>query len=180
MKSVHQATTPKSRVRDRSALPRKDGGAAAVEFALVLPILLSLVFGIIYFGFIFAAQISLNSSARDAARVGVVKPLNSVGTAKTCPEIATIARGMSKTIGLDPAKIDITVSGPAGTCGSPVGGGTATGIVGQVCIQPATLPTPPVTAVTVTLNYSAVSPVPRMPFGSNQLKAIGVFQCEYS
>ena len=43
-------------------------GAAAVEFALVVPLLLTLLFGIIEFGFAFNAQIVVTNAAREAAR----------------------------------------------------------------------------------------------------------------
>ena len=48
---------------------RSDRGAAAVEFALVLPILLLLIGGIIDFGFAFNTQISLTHAAREGVRV---------------------------------------------------------------------------------------------------------------
>jgi Flp pilus assembly protein TadG len=43
-------------------------GAAAVEFALVLPILVMLIFGIIDFGRMLAAKITLTEAAREGAR----------------------------------------------------------------------------------------------------------------
>lgn len=46
-----------------------DGGAAAVEFALILPILVLLLFGILWFGLILNTQISLSGAAREGARV---------------------------------------------------------------------------------------------------------------
>lgn len=46
-----------------------DRGAAAVEMALVLPLLLMLIFGIIDFGRLLNMQIALTEAARDAARV---------------------------------------------------------------------------------------------------------------
>ncbi|WP_454777964.1 TadE/TadG family type IV pilus assembly protein [Georgenia muralis] len=49
------------------ALSRKDKGAAAVEFALILPVLLLLVVGIAEFGRAYNVQTVL----ADAARVGV-------------------------------------------------------------------------------------------------------------
>lgn len=48
---------------------RKDQGAAAVEFALIVPLLLLLLFGIIEFSRLYNVQISLTNAARSAARV---------------------------------------------------------------------------------------------------------------
>jgi Flp pilus assembly protein TadG len=45
-----------------------DRGAAAVEFALVLPLLLILIFGIIDFGRLLNAKITLTEAAREGAR----------------------------------------------------------------------------------------------------------------
>ncbi len=47
-------------------------GAQAVEFALVLPILLLLVLGIINFGYVFGQKLSLNQAVREGARLAVV------------------------------------------------------------------------------------------------------------
>jgi len=47
----------------------RDRGAAAVEFALLLPMLLLLVFGIIDFGRALNAQITLTQAAREGARL---------------------------------------------------------------------------------------------------------------
>lgn len=52
-------------------LPREDrreSGVAMLEFALVLPVLLLLVFGIIEFGRAYNAQITLTHAAREGAR----------------------------------------------------------------------------------------------------------------
>lgn len=49
-----------------------DDGAQLVEFALIIPILLLLVFGIINFGYAFGQQLSLNQAAREGARKAVV------------------------------------------------------------------------------------------------------------
>jgi Tfp pilus assembly protein PilX len=46
----------------------RDRGAAAVEFALVLPLLLMLVFGIIEFGRMSSANVQLSASARAGAQ----------------------------------------------------------------------------------------------------------------
>ena len=51
-----------------SGLGRDEKGAAAVEFALVLPLLLVLLLGIIDFGLYFYNDLQLTHVARDAAR----------------------------------------------------------------------------------------------------------------
>jgi hypothetical protein len=53
-------------------LRRRDRGAAAVEFALVLPVLLIIVFGIIDFGRMLNAKITLTEAAREGARAAAV------------------------------------------------------------------------------------------------------------
>ncbi|OLT06697.1 pilus assembly protein TadE [Kocuria sp. CNJ-770] len=50
------------------SLWRSERGAAAVEFALVVPILLTLLLGVIEFGHYFNTQISATHAAREAAR----------------------------------------------------------------------------------------------------------------
>ena len=52
---------------------RNDRGAAAVEFALVVPILLMLVFGAIEYGRIYSELEVLESAAREGARAASVR-----------------------------------------------------------------------------------------------------------
>jgi Flp pilus assembly protein TadG len=51
---------------------RDDRGAAAVEFALVLPLLVLLIVGMIQFGFVFNAYITVTHAAREGARMAAV------------------------------------------------------------------------------------------------------------
>jgi Flp pilus assembly protein TadG len=51
---------------------RAEEGAAAVELALVLPVLLLLVFGLIDFGRVMQQQIQLTEAVREGARVGAL------------------------------------------------------------------------------------------------------------
>ena len=62
---------------------RNEKGAAAVEFVLVLPILVVLVFGIIYFGTIFNDYIAVSQAARDGARLLAVESFGSDGELST-------------------------------------------------------------------------------------------------
>jgi Flp pilus assembly protein TadG len=54
--------------RSLRELLRSDRGAAAVEFALVVPVLLLLVFGIAEFGRAYNIQTTLSGAAREGAR----------------------------------------------------------------------------------------------------------------
>ena len=51
---------------------RKIRGAAAVELAVVLPVILTLLFGIIEFGWIFMVGQTLTSAAREGCRIAVL------------------------------------------------------------------------------------------------------------
>lgn len=57
----------------RENTEHKSRGAVAVEFALVAPILLSVVVGIVEFANAYNAQISVTQAAREAARTMAVK-----------------------------------------------------------------------------------------------------------
>ena len=51
---------------------RRDAGASAVEMAIVLPLLVLLVFGIIDFGRMLNAQIQLSQAAREGVRLAAL------------------------------------------------------------------------------------------------------------
>lgn len=57
-------------------LRRDDTGAAAVEFALVLPLLLLLVFGIISYGYMLSFRQALSQGAAEGARAAAVALVN--------------------------------------------------------------------------------------------------------
>lgn len=52
--------------------PRTERGAAAVEFALLLPVLVLLIGGIVDYGRYFFTQVQLSNAAREGARAGIV------------------------------------------------------------------------------------------------------------
>jgi len=53
-------------------LIKNERGASLVEFALVVPILLALLLGIIEFGWLFNGWITITGSAREGARMAAV------------------------------------------------------------------------------------------------------------
>jgi Flp pilus assembly protein TadG len=57
-----------------------DRGAAAVEMALLVPVLLLILFGIIDFGRLLNAQITLTEAAREAARAQTLNPTDNQAT----------------------------------------------------------------------------------------------------
>lgn len=63
------------RARDES-----DRGATLVEFAIVAPLLLLIVFGTIEFGFLFLQNLDVRNGTREAARLASVNGTNSTAT----------------------------------------------------------------------------------------------------
>lgn len=80
--------------RLESATSERQAGASAIEFAVVLPLLLLLVFGIMYFGMAFGQTLALNNAARQAARYGVVQDA-------TCDDVRDQVKDAVGTIGLE-------------------------------------------------------------------------------
>jgi hypothetical protein len=58
-------------VRDRGS-PRARA-AAVVEFAVILPLLLVILFGIIEYGYVFMVRLTLQNAAREGARIAVLQ-----------------------------------------------------------------------------------------------------------
>ena len=57
---------------DRRHAPANDRGQGLVEFSLVLVPLLMILLGIIQFGFVFNAYITMSNATREGARVGTI------------------------------------------------------------------------------------------------------------
>ena len=61
---------------------RSESGASAVEFALLLPVLMMVLFGIIEFGFALYQQAVLTNASREGARLGIVQAVPAITTAQ--------------------------------------------------------------------------------------------------
>jgi Flp pilus assembly protein TadG len=106
-------------MRRREAAPdSRDRGAAAVEFALLLPVLLLIIFGVIDFGRAINAQITLTQAAREGARLAALGYSTS----------AVTSRAQSAATGLSP--VTVTVSSPC-----PAGAGLGVDAVVQTSYQ---------------------------------------------
>lgn len=97
---------------------RSETGASAVEFALVVPVLLLLLLGIVEFGRAYNAQMILTSAARDGARVMSINavPSQTVANARA----AAIASSSFLNPDVAPAQVAVSVS-PAGAGPCPPG-----------------------------------------------------------
>ncbi|WP_081994591.1 TadE/TadG family type IV pilus assembly protein [Kocuria rosea] len=89
---------------------RSARGAVAVEFALVLPLLLMILFAIIEFGHAYNVQISVTHAAREAAR--------SMAVTQVWSDAVDAAQDSSPS--LDPAVLTLTHSPAACAPGTPI------------------------------------------------------------
>jgi Flp pilus assembly protein TadG len=80
---------------------RRESGQALVEFAIIAPIFVLLIAGIVDFGRVLNAWIVVSSSAREGARQA------SVG--RSVAEVTAAARSFALVPGVDPATVDVRV-----------------------------------------------------------------------
>jgi Flp pilus assembly protein TadG len=86
---------------------RNERGAVAAEFALLLPVLLTILFGIIEFGMIMYSREVVTNAAREGARAGITQ-----GPPKlTTGQIIAIADNYLTNTGINPANVTFTVTG---------------------------------------------------------------------
>lgn len=165
---------------------RDDSGAAAVEFALVVPALILLVFGIIAFGIAFSGWLATSNAAREAARTGVV--LN-----RTCDDIAkSYVTASGQTLGLaTPITVTITRAGnatyPARACTTtivPGSGGawevSSTWSTGSASTIPCRSSGPGFDRLQVVATSPARLSIPFWGDQALTLTGKGVFRCEFS
>ena len=99
---------------------RQMTGAAAVEFALVLPAFLILVFGLIELSLILYNSAVITNAAREAARAGVVLRQPKLSAAEIQQVAQTYAQGQLISFGTaTPPTVTVT-SGVGGSFGTPL------------------------------------------------------------
>ena len=123
-------------------LVENEHGAAAVEFALVVPLLFVIVFGIVDFGRLLALQNNLQSAVREGARAAAARanPTDGVGRDRVVAYVNATEQAK-----LDPLLVLvtsdaqtglITVAIPAGYEFKPVTPFASTLGVGRVLLRP--------------------------------------------
>ena len=91
-------------------------GAVAAEFALLLPVLLTILFGTIEFGMIMYSRELITNASREGARAGIVQ----VSPKPTAGTITTIATTYLTGTGISLAQVTIAVPAFGGGTGTPV------------------------------------------------------------
>jgi Flp pilus assembly protein TadG len=105
---THLPSLARSRRRGTSMEDRRrrSRGQSLVEFAIVFPIFILVLFGLIEFSFMLYSQMTVSNAAREAARVSVVDP-----DACSIPDLAK-ATAMASATGLNTTYLVVNGSVP--------------------------------------------------------------------
>lgn len=168
-----------------------ENGAAAVELALLLPLLILLAYGVMEFGMVFAQDLGVGNGAREGARFAVTDPALPCNSA-TIGEDDVIARTLSaaQTTFFDPDNLDnpasLNIDVYRGQDASSARG------AGSICAYNGAAPnlivdsspscdgSSPGDRIYVDLRWQRGLSIPFGPSRNLELPGTGVFQCEYS
>ena len=155
MKTDFETQSPPQKFRRRV---RSERGAAAVEFAIVVPLLFLLIFGIIDFGFGFHAWDAAENAAREGARVAAVDPSTT----------DILARVRNSSNFLDQSKLNVSI-----TCS------TNNGSSFGACAQGPSWKEGDIIRVTVVYAYNFITPLPRMVGLGSQLNETAISEARF-
>jgi Flp pilus assembly protein TadG len=99
----------------KQTIRRSESGASAVEFALLLPLLMMVLFGIIEFGFALYRQAILTNASREGARLGIVQSIPAITNA----QIDAAIDNYLTSAGIPPGNVARTIVA-GGVTGTPV------------------------------------------------------------
>lgn len=144
---------PSSTLRTQGRSLRDQGGAVVVEFALIVPMLLLVVFGVLDFGYMLNRSTVVSNASRDGARVASLGGTHAdiLGTITSELAAAGIPTSSPTTvIKIDCKKVDGTACNATSTSYDTQAESGATALV------------------TVTYNYAYITPLISQIFGSTQ------------
>jgi Flp pilus assembly pilin Flp len=108
--------------RTKRSFPRGEEGASLVEFALILPIVVLLLFGLIDFGLVFGSYITLHNGVNAGAREASVDDYNLFnGTCKGGPDpvtadmVCTVIARIGSLQAVSATSLNIGIAFPGGT-----------------------------------------------------------------
>lgn len=162
-----------------------DDGAAAVEMALMVPLLMLLVFAIIQFGIALSQKLALSNGARQGARYGAVPNPNPTtgATTTTCQAILTeVQQAASTALGMSGNAVGVTISAPAGStqpCTS-TGPATTSTDFGATALNDPCIGKTSGEDLKVIANYTGSLNIPFGPNVSLPMQSQGVYECEFS
>ncbi len=98
---------------------RDEAGAAAVEFALVLPVLVLILGGIVEFGRAWNVRQVLTDAAREGARVAVVNNTMPAAQLQALVKSTILDAGTRAGLNTDPAVLKIALTGIPNAANTP-------------------------------------------------------------
>jgi Flp pilus assembly protein TadG len=136
----------------------RERGASAVEFAILVPVLVLILFGIIYFSLYFNARQGVQAAAREGARLA---SLSSTTGAEACAK----AKGALTGVPVDNVSVQVSATAPSGSS--------------DVCSTTASVCAGSASSVYVRVAGTVTVSIPFWP-GSGVLTAASTanFQCE--
>ena len=140
----------------RSALTRRERGAVAVEFALVLPVLLLILLGIIDFGRVMFVKNALANAASQGARVAAMHLPSDSATAVT-----------------------LSVAGSMGIQGM-AGSSTPVSVHVDICPDTVTITTPLIDTVTASVHFKWITPASLFAPTSDTISATATWLCVFT
>lgn len=155
-------------------------GASAVEFALVVPLLLLIVFGLVNFGVLFSQQLTINQAVREGARRGVV---NGDPATSTCNGIKNGVQAGVSGLGISGSAVAVKVTqdgfSSSSGCGSQFH--TANWSTNRPCIGSFNSSTGASGSLQVEAQHESTIPISFPPFPTQMtLTAKAVFRCEFT
>ena len=167
-----------------------EDGASAVEFALVVPLLLLIVFGIVNFGFVFSQQSSLNTAVREGARRAVVNDPFAGATVsanpRTCAGIITSIRNQLSGLSLNPDDVEVKVTQDGWTNAEACGNAFVTSYSVSAgdnvpCRGSFSTSTNTARSLIVEVRFDSDLPIAFPPFPTSiPLTSKAVYRCEFS